>query len=157
MRFKSRTTSVFMGLLPMKGLSSHGRAPSLYKWNCVQLVEEFALHHPQPLLRHDRETTSIQCFLKSHFLADHIFHISAKGVRRATHDRHRALHFVRMFLTNGRFPEWLAVLQHRAKIFIQPNHYVFLPRRLGELLKSVYRVVKRLAASNNRMNEHAFS
>src|SRR2546423_3239584 len=84
MRFKSRTTSAFIGLLPMKGLSSHGRAPSLHEWNCVQLVEEFALHHPQPLLRHDRETTPIQCFLKSHFLADHIFHIPPKvsAVRR---------------------------------------------------------------------------
>src|SRR6266566_9705767 len=137
MRFKSRTTSVFMGLLPMKGLSSHGRAPSLYKWNCVQLVEEFSLHHPQPLLRHDRETTSIQCFLKSHFLADHVFHIPAKGVRRAPHDRHRPLHFICMFLTDWHFPEGLAVRQHRAKIFIQPNHYVLLPCRFGELLEPI--------------------
>jgi len=48
------------------------------------LFEEVALHNPQPLLRHDRKTTSIQCFVESHLVANHFFDIPTKvsAVRR---------------------------------------------------------------------------
>src|SRR5258708_313040 len=114
MRFKSSATPIFIELFP-------GWTPSSDEWNCIQLLEEVTLHHPQPLLRHDCETTSDQRFVKSHLLANHIFHIPAKGVCCASRDRHGAMDFTRMLFTYGQLPEWRPVLQDRAKIFVQPD------------------------------------
>src|SRR6266550_3409979 len=94
---------------------------------------------------------------KGHFLPNHLFHVPTKCVRRAPHDRHRAMDFMRVLLVHHHLFEWGSVVQHRAEILVQPHNQILFARRFRKLLKPAECIVQRLAACYHRMDEHALT